>query len=196
MSNLFQRLNHKLRNEKGMTLAETLMAVLIMSIIFTAVGGGVVVMRNNYEKVTLKARAQVLITTAISLMNTDLDSATSVTKKGTNLCCFYSSRRNLMMTFKDDTQNPNRGICLVCTDSDGSEIEGTQVVLVPQKKMTDSLYTCLVSKESPTTPGSITYHDGYFEYTICVKKLSDDKVMETMNVMVSPISPIKENITP
>ena len=71
-----------IKRDDGFTLAETLLAVLIMSIIFTAVGGGVVVMKNNYEKVTQRAQAQVLLATTVSAINADLESVTIVNLGG------------------------------------------------------------------------------------------------------------------
>ena len=188
-----------------MTLAETLMAVLIMSIIFTAVGGGVVVMRNNYEKVTLKAKAQVLIATAISAMNMDLEAATKVKINDSgDVDYFYSSRRNLLMkyeagTIENDGKETYKGILLIPELGEGVTVtpggtgdpapsaapEQKKYPLVSDRAATDLLYTDF------DTAGGLSFDgtNGYFQYTICVKKMSDDKVMETMTIMVSPISP-------
>ena len=187
------KLLRKLHNEKGMTLAETLMAVLIMSIIFTAVGGGVVVMKNNYEKVTLKAKAQVLLASTISMMNMDLESATSVTTNGNDVISFYSSRRNILMNYIDkDKDGKAKGIHMVPVDSSGTPISGQAVPVVSQQSLSDLLHT-----EFTTDVGLKFYHDpegatpDYFEYTICVKKNNgDSNAMAQQTVQISTISPI------
>ena len=187
-----KRLLQKLYKEEGMTLAETLMAVLIMSIIFTAVGGGVVVMKNNHEKVTWKAEAQVLIAATISAINMDLEAATRVTMGESNdqVKCFFSSRRNLLMTFVDT--NDNTGIALASTNDQGTA--GATASLLMKRTMSKTLHTKFKSDENPLKYVISDGEQPHFEYTIqVVKDSNSDTVMEEMTVMVSPISPVEVN---
>ena len=194
----FGRILKKIRNDGGMTLSEVLMAVLIMSIIFTAVGGGVVVMQNNYRKVTLRAQAQTLLSTTVSAINAELESATGIVPEpsttAVDVSCFYSSRRNAMLKFVNmgdgsssdsDGSNtpPLSGVCVAYTDSKGESLKdalGKDLViiepLVSDKARTADLYAEIVTK-SESDVIDISFHPApaygstneYFEYHIRVR---------------------------
>ena len=54
----------KLRSNKGFTLAETLLAVLILLLVSTIVATGIPAARNAYEKVVEASNAQAVLATA------------------------------------------------------------------------------------------------------------------------------------
>ncbi len=83
----------KLNNRKGFSLTELLVAILILSMVSSVVAGGIPVAKEAYEKVTLSANAQVMLSTTISSLRNELCTATDVTildnanniiKNGTN----------------------------------------------------------------------------------------------------------------
>ena len=56
----------KLKSDQGFTLVEMVLALFILSLIVTVIGGGVTVVKSAYEKITLQAEAQVLVSTLVS----------------------------------------------------------------------------------------------------------------------------------
>ncbi len=58
----------KLKNERGASLAEMLVAILILSLVTTAIAGAATTVQRVYEKVRLKADAQTLMSTVVSSM--------------------------------------------------------------------------------------------------------------------------------
>ena len=56
----------KLKGKSGFTLAETLLAVLILLLVSTIVANGIPVARNVYNNVIIGANAQMLLSTAVT----------------------------------------------------------------------------------------------------------------------------------
>lgn len=69
---------HKIKGRAGFTLAETLLAILILLLVSGIVATGVPVAKNVYEKVVLSANAQVMLSTAISKLRDELGTAWNV----------------------------------------------------------------------------------------------------------------------
>lgn len=73
-----EKIRRKLHTENGFTLAETLLAVLILLMVSTIVATGIPVARNAYEKVVLASNAEVLLSTTISTLRNELGTAADV----------------------------------------------------------------------------------------------------------------------
>ena len=69
----------KLRKEAGFTLAETLLAVLILLLVSGIVASGVPVVQNVFEKVVVGANAQVVLSNAVTALRYELGTARDVT---------------------------------------------------------------------------------------------------------------------
>ena len=69
---------HKLKNCGGFTLAETLLAVLILLLVSVIVARGIPVASNVYEKTVLSANAQSLLSTTVSALRDELGTAWDV----------------------------------------------------------------------------------------------------------------------
>lgn len=65
----------KKRSSAGFTLAETLMAILILMMVSVIVANGVPAARNAYDKVVVGANAKVLLSTTISALRDELSTA-------------------------------------------------------------------------------------------------------------------------
>ena len=81
----------KLHGQSGFTLAETLLAVLILLMVSTIVASGVPVARNAYEKVVLGSNAQVLLSNAVHALRYELGTAAEVTVNGTAITYISAS---------------------------------------------------------------------------------------------------------
>ena len=69
------RMRKKLRGRGGFTLAETLLAVLILLMVSSIVASGIPVAKNAYEKVVLGSNAQLLLSTAASALRNEIGTA-------------------------------------------------------------------------------------------------------------------------
>ena len=88
-----RKLINKRNNRKGFSLTELLVAVLILSMVSAVVAGGIPVAKNAYEKITVTANAQVMLSTAISALRNELCTAnveTPVPSEGTTKIRYYS----------------------------------------------------------------------------------------------------------
>lgn len=72
----------KLNSRSGFSLTELLVAILILSMVSAVVAGGIPVAKDAYEKVTVSANAQVMLSTAISALKNELCTATDITIPG------------------------------------------------------------------------------------------------------------------
>ena len=97
-----EKIKGKLHSNKAFTLAETLLAVLILLMVSTIVATGIPVARNAYEKVVLASNAEVLLSTTISTLRNELGTAMNVdipggatensVKSGSDITYYNSSR--------------------------------------------------------------------------------------------------------
>lgn len=82
----------KLNSRAGFTLAETLLAVLILLLVSTIVATGMPVARTAYEKVVLTSNAETLLTTAVSALRNELGTAWKVEQlKDENGVTYFSA---------------------------------------------------------------------------------------------------------
>ncbi len=72
------RAKNRIRNRKGFTLAETLLAVLILLLVSSIVAAGVPAARQAYEKVVLASNAELMLSTAVATLRDELGTAWDV----------------------------------------------------------------------------------------------------------------------
>jgi len=72
------KIKRKLKNQSGFSLAETLLAVLILLLVSAIVAEGVPVARNVFNKVIIGANAQVLLSTSVTALRNELGTARDV----------------------------------------------------------------------------------------------------------------------
>ncbi len=95
------KLKRKCGNRAGFTLAETLLAVLILLLVSVIVATGIPVAKNAYEKVVLGANAQVLLSTTISALRDELGFARNVTAEGTTVT-YYNAETGIKSQIAKD----------------------------------------------------------------------------------------------
>ena len=74
---IHRRLRDKIHSEEGFTLSETLMTVVLIGLITMAMAGGIVAAKNVYQRISLRADAQTLLATTVSVVTEDLSSVSS-----------------------------------------------------------------------------------------------------------------------
>jgi len=72
------RIGKKLKDYKGFTLAETLLAVIILLLVSTIVATGMPAAKSAYEKIVVAANAQVLLSTGATALRDELGTAWDV----------------------------------------------------------------------------------------------------------------------
>lgn len=82
----------KLNNKKGFTIAEMLVAILILLMVSSIVATGIPVAREAYEKVVLTSNAEILMSTAISALRNELGTAKDIEASGTEIIYYNSAR--------------------------------------------------------------------------------------------------------
>ena len=108
---------NKLNRRKGFSLTELLAAVLILGMVSSVVAGGIPVARDAYNKVTVSANAQVLMSTTISALRSQLGVAKIVDddemsikylngKNGANSVISLDSGKIMIQEYADDTKKP------------------------------------------------------------------------------------------
>lgn len=81
----------KLKNQSGFTLAETLLAVLILLLVSTIVATGMPAAKNAYNKVIVAANAQLALSTAATALRDELGTAWNVTVADSGDAVTYNS---------------------------------------------------------------------------------------------------------
>ena len=74
---------HKIRSRSGFSLAETMLAVLILLLVTVVVSTGMPVVQNVYDKVVLGANAQAMLSTAVTALRDEFGTAYSIEKPAT-----------------------------------------------------------------------------------------------------------------
>lgn len=116
--------NRYLKSRAGMTLTEMLAAVLILSMTATAVGGGVVVVKDAYKKTTEKAEAQQVLATTVELITDFLSDASQVKTGNTDGPAFLSTETGTWMRLVSE---PYRGNSEDAENATGSQKTGQAV---------------------------------------------------------------------
>ena len=73
-----KRLHRKLQSRAGFTLAETLLAVLILMMVSAIVAAGIPAAKTAYEKVVTASNAEVLLSTTVATLRNELGTAQEV----------------------------------------------------------------------------------------------------------------------
>lgn len=169
----------KKRWNAGFTLAETLITVALLGIIFLALGGGFVALQKAYRNITEKANAQVLMSTAEMEITNDLRNTTIYYQSEQ---AFETSSRGYAIQYLNDVGN---GIQVSPYKADASQ-GLVPAALVTKQTNTESLYTYF-------DPLSFSYDStgNYFTYTLSVYRKEDATApIETQKVKVKAISAV------
>ena len=84
----------RLKNRSGFSLAETLLAVLILLLVSGIVVAGVPAARNAFDKIVLGANAQTMLSTAVNALRDELGTAWDVkivTEEGSDTLQYFNS---------------------------------------------------------------------------------------------------------
>ena len=145
----------RLRSRGGFTLAETLLAVLILLLVSAIVAAGIPVAQRAYERVVLGANAQVLLSTTAAALRDELGTAWDVEASGTSVAYFSADTGARSRVALDDAGK--RIMLREYTVVDGLvETLGTERPLVSAAAATRDLYA---------TYEGVSYEDGIVTFS-------------------------------
>lgn len=155
----------KMKSKRGFTLAETLLAVLILLMVSAIVASGIPAAKNAYEKVVLASNAEVLLSTTITTLRNELGTAQDVKKPDAK----SGETENTVITY----YNPTRGASSKLYVASGSE--NNQKIMFQRYFSADGLIknydaAPLVSSKTATqdlyvTYTSVTYDKGIVTFS-------------------------------
>ncbi len=97
-----KRMARKLNRTAGFTLAETLMAILILLMVSAVVAGGLPAAMNAYHKAVDAANAQLLLSTTVNALRDELSTAWNVEAAGETITYQSADTGSKSKIFKDD----------------------------------------------------------------------------------------------
>lgn len=164
-------------NKKGFTLSETMMSVLILGLVIAITGGGIAVVKNAYQRITLKSHAQALMSTSITKVSEDLRFAEDIDTDGTDAAGtvdspqFTSGETGYRIRFTNDS---DKGIMrtYIYGTSIGSER------LLTDKTMTDGLVPSM----------TCTYDTSAKVFKVKITVSKNDKTISEQEVSIRPLN--------
>ena len=165
----------KLKQQNGFSLAEMLVAVLILLMVSAVVAGGVPAASNAYSKAVDAANAQVLLSTAATALRDELGTARNVSISDGTTVRYYSADNGnyseLSMSGSDDRpvimltsylgENVNNSDSDVSGESASATIYGTTEDTVQWELVSSAAIT----KKLGLTYDSVSYDNGIITFT-------------------------------
>lgn len=156
-----------LKSQQGFSVSEMLLAVLLIGLILSFIGGGIAVVKNAYQRITLRAEAQTLLSTVITSVSAELRYADEIEKieeaNQNSNWSFYSTKRGYRIYF----ENKNDNIYI------NTEVSTAWVPLLTEKTITQGLVPKLLD---------LKYEEGVFTYTIKIYYENDVYAEQEINV--------------
>ena len=151
-----KRIKQIILDSTGFTLAETLLAILILLMVSTIVATGIPAAKNAYEKVVLASNAEVLLSTTMSELRNELGTARDV--NATNNVITYrnsytSSESKLFKSSGGD--EPAGTIMLQRYAGEG----GSKALRLVSEKASDGLYVLYGTVDYNSSTGIVTFHN-------------------------------------
>lgn len=177
-------------NKSGLTLAETLLCVLLLSIILVPVAGGAINLIGIYKQIRLKTNARTLLSTSVQAVSEDLYYSDPGRTSGDGWYysekLYYSSDSPDKVTaapsyvhyFNDESTNVI-SISRKSAYSDSSNV--SSAALISDASQPLDLYATF------DTNGPVTWNnDGYYTFTINVVNKKDNTIVESRTAVVRP----------
>lgn len=153
------RVGEKLKSHKGFTLAETLLAVLILLLVSVIVANGIPAASNAYRKTVLAANAQSLMSTTVAALRDELGTAWNVSVDN-NKVTYYSADTGNRSVLEKDSDGAIKLTEYISTDN--LNMDTTSIGSI--RELTPS---ATLTKDLTITYTSVTYtYNGTADYGI------------------------------
>ncbi|WP_066719374.1 PulJ/GspJ family protein [Clostridium sp. Marseille-P299] len=163
----------KLKSQDGFSLSEMMLAVLIIALTMGFIGGGITVVKDAYLRITLRAEAQTLLSTAVSAISVELRNADEIQEQisesgESTYWTFYNVQRGYRIYFEPMQETVQDNI-YIRTVEDSSSI----IPLLTELTKTNGLVPTIKNLE---------YKDQVFTYTIIISYKNEIYAEQTINV--------------
>lgn len=176
-------INKRKKNKNGFTLAETLMAMLILLMVSGIIAAGIPVAKDAYTKVVRVSNAEVLLSTTVSTLRNELGTATSVERTTAD----GEGYTNYTITYFNGTRRSSARIYFKNGDEVwlqryyGDNIDPSVKESEPEKLMSSTVST----KDMIVTCDSVSYSNGIITFNnVAVKAGSDTLTSRTVSIRV------------
>lgn len=169
---------NRIIGRRGFTLAETLLAVLILLLSSAIVAAGIPAAKSAYEKVVLASNAEVLLSTAMSSLRNELGTAIIDRDNSVNNTIRYlNNNRGIYFKLYLDGVDPKEEepedgspkTIWIKTDDGDLGVDSEPFRLVSKEASTGDLYV---------TYNSVTYNGNLITFNeLCVKRESGKNVL-------------------
>lgn len=169
------RARRSMKSQAGFTLAETLLAVLILLLVGVIVATGMPAVQNAYDKVVVAANAQALLSTATEALRDELGSAWSVDLQPDGTIEYYSADTGARSILFSDSE---KGVLV--TDyvmNAGFNDDETKLSYLESGRP-------LVSKEAANGNLTVKYSEAAYKTTTSGDTTTTDRTIITMNLEV------------
>jgi type II secretory pathway pseudopilin PulG len=184
------------RKKAGFTLAETLLTVLLLTIVLGGMTSAIAAAVNVYNRVRIRSEAEVLLSTAADAISADLSTARNIKldSDGKTVKSFFSDLRGYQMTYQTETetnyitieaadrlQTTENAQNTHNTSGAGTSASSSQetVYLLTKGAQPMGLYPVL---------SQITLTDGTLSYSLNVCKKDGKSITDTMTYYVRPVT--------
>ncbi|MBR2729093.1 MAG: type II secretion system protein [Lachnospiraceae bacterium] len=103
----------KLHSRRGFTLAEMLATVLILLMVSSIVAAGIPAAVRAYEKVVRSANAEVLLSTSVSALRSELGTAREISVTDSTVLQYYNERSGSFRSLYPDNESEKRGVLTI-----------------------------------------------------------------------------------
>ncbi len=157
-------------NNKGFTLTETLLTIVLVMMMTAAVAAGISIINSSMQKIQNKANAQVLLSTTVTLISDELKYATEVTTEGGKVF-IKSSDTDAWYTYENGSDDSIKGIVrsyyTETINDDGNltfQSTGVKTQVVTSQAQTNQLKTSIENLQFDSTKsvfkiGSLKVYD-------------------------------------
>ena len=142
----------KLRDNRGFSLAEMLLAVLILLLVSAIVATGVPAARNAYYKVILASNAQSLLSTTVTALRDELGTAWDIIVDDDDTLTYFDADSGYRKMLSNGDTALEVTVCQsvsAFTKDSESNAKSTVYSLPPEKTATDGM---IVSYDGVSTP--------------------------------------------
>ena len=176
----------KLNQQNGFSLAEMLVAILILLMVSSVVAGGVPAASNAYSKAVDAANAQVLLSTAATALRDELGTAKNVSIEGTTIRYYSADNGNYSELTVDGSDEKKPVILLTSylgekirnstTDLSAGSGAATTYGAGEETVQWELVSQAAITKKLGLKYESVKYNNGIITFT-------DLKVLKNLNIL-------------
>lgn len=185
------------RKKAGFTLAETLLTVLLLTIVLGGLTSAIAAAVNVYNRVRIRSEAEVLLSTAADAVSADLSTARNIKldSDGETVISFFSDLRGYQMMYHQTETEPHyitieaagrlqtAGNAQNTHDASGAGTSASSsqetVYLLTEGAQPMGLYPVL---------SKITLKDGTLSYSLYICKKDGKNITDKMTYYVRPVT--------